>query len=755
MKLQLQYEAKMNYKFIKLTHLLFLICAISIQSANAQNTEPSKKDTTDIFDKIILDRITVVGAPVWQTNIPGAASYINAETLQKQSYDDINRVLRSVSGVNIQEEDGYGLRPNIGIRGAGVERSSKINIMEDGVLIAPAPYAAPAAYYFPMVSRMNAVEVRKGSAQIQYGPNTTGGAINMISTPIPFQLNANAELGIGERNANKIYANFGDSKQNFGYLIEGMNLATDGFKKLDNGGNTGFNIQDLMGKFMVRTNPDASVYQRLDLKAGYYDEVSDETYLGLTREDFNITPFRRYAASQVDQMNAEHIQFMARHFAQFSEDLDITTTLYRNNFERNWYKLQSVNGTGPAGVVRNPQDNSEAMAVLRGTTSPDDALNVRANNREYYSQGIESKLAYTFNTGDINNNVTLGIRYHYDEEDRFQLEDSYRMQNGVMVLTTPGVPGSQANRIGSATALSIYLQDEINFNDFVFTPGFRIESIDFKNENFGKSDPNRTGADLTVNEYTINEFIPGIGIIYGLNEQITLISGVHKGFSPPSPGSSADTDSEQSVNYEFGPRYASNNFKAEVISFFNNYTNLLGSDLAAGGGGGTTAQFNAGEVEVFGIESSVSANLNDLFNTSLGIPLSLNYTYTNATFQNNFESDFSPWGTVEKGDKLPFVPEHQFNANIGLQINKLDVYLNANSVASMRTRAGSGSIDPEFSTDSYFLVDLSSSYQLTGNFNLFVNLRNAFDETYIVSDRPHGLRPGLPRTFMGGIKYNL
>ena len=110
---------------------------------------------------------------------------VSKSELDQFRYTDIHRIVGRIPGVYISEEDGLGLRPNIGVRGTGSLRMEKLNVMEDGVLIAPAPYASPAAYYSPTAGRMESIEIRKGSTQIKHGPFTTGGSLNYISTPIP------------------------------------------------------------------------------------------------------------------------------------------------------------------------------------------------------------------------------------------------------------------------------------------------------------------------------------------------------------------------------------------------------------------------------------------------------------------------------------------------------------------------------------------------------------------------------------------
>ncbi len=731
--------------------LFFALGSCLILRAQQNDTLP--KPAVVNLNEVVLSAKVIFGSKFEAKNRTGSSYYISPKEIKRFNYTDINRTLRNVPGVNVYEEDGFGLRPNISLRGTSPERSAKISLMEDGVLIAPAPYSAPAAYYFPTIARMQAVEILKGSSQVQYGPFTTGGAINMISTEVPEDFNAFLNTSYGSFQSGRIHAQLGDSKKNFGYAVEYLNYNSNGFKDLDNGGDTGFDKNDLVAKFLLRTNPEAQIGQELEVKFQYSDEDSDETYLGLTQADFNRTPFRRYAASQVDLMTTEHNQFMLTHTLKFSDYFRITTTAYRNGFKRNWYKLDYVtlNGEqeGISGLLERPEDFAPYVAVIRGEVdSPNDALGVKANNREYLSMGVQTKLDYHWTGENTFHDFELGLRYHFDEEDRFQWVDDYAITNGQMFLTNAGIPGTNANRISDANAFAAFAMYKLKYKEFTITPGLRYENITLSRMNYGSADPERNGLNLSERENKVDILIPGIGFNYNF-EKLSVFGGVHQGFSPPS--NQEGQEAEKSVNYELGSRFSFGNLSGELVGFYNDYSNLLGSDLAATGGTGSLEQFNAGEVRVSGLEVLMNYNLLPQSKQFI-MPITLGYTYTDTEFLNSFGSDEDLWGEVVAGDELPYIAKHQVNSTLSLEHSNFEIHLSGRYNGQFRTQAGSGSIPSDELVDSNMVFDLSGKYHFNNNIGLSLNVLNLFDETYAVARVPAGLRPGHPFGVYAGLE---
>ena len=717
--------------------------------AAAQQREPDSTDTVEP-----IDTVTIIGRKADAADVPGSAHVVSSEELGVFMQSDILRVLRTVPGVYVQEEEGFGLRPNIGIRGSGLDRSSRIALLEDGVLIAPAPYAAPSAYYFPTQRRMNAIEVLKGPASIVIGPRTTGGAINMISTPIPDAFGVNIDVRAGNFDTVDAHMNVGKRGERVSWLVETVQARSDGFKTIDGpvGGDTGYDIKDYIAKLRLDSDPSNRVYQSLRIKLGYTDQASSETYLGLTNEDFAADPNRRYAASANDNFASEHEQYQATYVIDTGNFWRGEVTAYRNNFARNWYKLQSVGGENMDNVLTDPTRFATEYGYLTGVSSPDDALQIRANNRTYFSQGVQAKIEWDLGFGDTDVQLNTGLRVHEDEEDRFQHQDGYRMQDGTLLLTTAAAGGSQTNRVSSAEALSLFVDAEIRSGNWIVTPGVRFEDIDMKRLDYARDDPARIQAPARTRENSAQVVIPGMGVLYKLNSEWRVLAGIHKGFNPPAPGSTAQEES--SVNFEAGTRFDNHTLSFESIYFINDYDNLVGTVTDSTGGGGIVGdQFDGGEVVVQGLELSSSYNL-----TAAGfdIPLSVNYTWTSeAEFKNAFDSSFGPWGEVEVGDELPYIPQHQFRVTAGIVKQQFRANVAANYVGEMRTRAGQGPVDPSEAIPSHVVWDFTAAWNFTPKLSTYVKVDNLFDETYVAARRPSGARPGLPRAAYLGLTYKL
>lgn len=702
----------------------------------------------------IYEEILVTGGKGAIETLPGSATFLDKETIKQFDSTDLNALLAQVPGVYIRQEDGFGLRPNIGLRGTSSDRSSKLTMMEDGILIGPAPYSAPAAYYVPNVNRMSAVEVFKGPSAIAYGPHTVGGAINFVTKAIPDESGGELGVSTGSHGYQKYTGYYGRRFDQIGFDLDLLHYGADGFKELDGGGNTGFERNDANLKLQWQSDPKASVSQALQIKAGYADEDSNETYLGLTDEDFAENPNRRYASSQLDRFVSEHSQVHVLYSLDFKNDWKLTARAYQNNYQRSWNKFDGFPGANTENASDVLNQNSinlaDELQLLRGdrnsnliaASADEDAerIDVTDNDRKFQSSGIQLHLNYQTAYGEWSHFLESGLRVHNDWVERDHLQRRYLMIDRTLVFDSIGE--QKALNKGEVDALSWFIQDRIEIRRLTLTLGMRLESID-------STFVERKSGVAVEQSHSQNEWMPGVGAYYQLNEQWGFLLGINKGFSPKAASAGEEVKSEESTNYEYGFRFKTEHWNGEIIGFYSNYQDLLGRCRASEDCYGE--EFNAGNVETVGVEASSQYSYR--FSNGWEIPLSLTYTYTDAKFKSSFESDFSQWGHISKGDELPYVPKHQGALQTGLRSEVWSFAIALKYVGVMKEASGSGVPLSGEETESLTTLDTSFEYYFQENVNLQLIVENITDEQLIVSRRPFGARPNAPRTLKAGITY--
>lgn len=690
--------------------------------------------------------VTVVGTPLRQT--AGSAHVLGAKQLERFEHDDPHAVMAAVPGVYSRGEDGIGLRPNLGIRGVNPDRSKKITLLEDGILVGPAPYSAPAAYYFPLVTRMSGLRIIKGPAALVYGPQTVGGAVDLVTRAIPSGPAGFLDLGLGEYGYTKLHAWHGSSDERTGYLIEGAHISADGFKELPDGSDTGFYRNEWMLKTVYVVDPNAEYPHEVRFKASYSDELSNETYLGLTDADFARNPLARYGPSRLDRMRWHRTSFALTYALQPQANLKITSTAYRHDLSRQWRKVNGFRGKDLFSVLTEPTtaENSVYYAVLNGgsdSSSPGETLLIGPNDRDYVSQGVESRFELSARTGPVTHQLEYGVRLHHDRIERRHSEDGFLVIGGRLIPEGSPTVTTAFNE-ASTDALALHVADKLAWGRLTLTPGVRVEWL-------------RSAArDRITDEKSgriVRAVLPGAGAHYALTDEVGVLAGAYRGFSPPAPGSPSFVEPELSRNYEAGGRYMTRKSRLELIGFYNDYDNL--TDVCTFSSGCLSAdldrQFDAGRARIFGFEALADHTLSV---GALGVPLSVAYTLTQTEFRNSFTSADPMFGDVAAGDELPYVPRHQLFASLGLETSRAGASVGATYVAAMRERAGSAPLGQVLSTDEQLVFDAAAKVRVASPVELYVTAKNVANSHFIVSRRPFGARPNAPRWVQAGAKVS-
>lgn len=717
---------------------------ISVAAANFALAE--KTIDTAAFDNVeirlapdqVAEYVSVTsnylaGTPEALERTAGSIGVLDALTLEKSRVFDFSEALRKISGINVRDEEGFGLRPNISIRGTNPSRSTKVLLLEDSIPLSYAPYGDNSSYYHPPIERFQSIEVLKGSGQIEYGPVTVAGVVNYL-TPQP---SANQEIWLKLQGGNQSFF-----KGNAGYsnTFGKTGLVLNFTRKQGEGARE--NIRTGINDFYAKAVQTINERNVLTGKFTYFGENSNLTYSGLTEDEYAANP--RYNPFRNDFFYVNRFGTSLSHTGVLTPRASVTTNFYVNNFSRHWWRQSSNSGQRPFRLGSDPD--------CRGMQDLNTTCGNLGNLRNFWTVGIEPRLTVNFDLGEVRNELNTGFRLHYEDQNRVQkLGDLPNSRDGVI----------SENNERKASAASAFIQNRFVWKNLSFTPGVRVEHIRYSRTNRLASG----GAGVT-GKTELTEIIPGAGVAYNLFGNTTFFAGVHRGFAPPAvadiltnSGGSIELDSELSWNYEAGVRTRPvRGLRLESTFFRTDYENQIVPASVAGGIGATVT--NAGETLHQGFEFGAQIDSNQIFKTGYNVYFLTAYTWLDkAEFTGPRFSSISGFGNVPvTGNRLPYAPEHLLNASLGYAYRNFDGFVEANYVGG-QFADDLNRVNPTANGQAGYIPG-QTYWNATGNYRverwkttLFVTAKNIFDRTFIV-DRSRGVLPSNPRLVSAGFKVN-
>ncbi len=698
--------------------------ALAIALASIVAFPAAADDTGTQRRNVEMPEVEVVGNAIAQREQPGSAAVIDQAELERSRTLTVSEALRKVPGLNVRDEEGFGLRPNIGIRGLNPTRSTKVLLLEDGIPAAYAPYGDNASYYHAPLDRYARIEVLKGVGMLRFGPQTIGGVINYITPAPPEEFSGYAQVAAGNREMRNVHVSIGGR----GALFDLMHKQGDASRE-----NQHLEQTDLNLKYVARLGDN----QGLTLRMNRLTEDSQVTYSGMTEAEY-ANFGREYNPFANDHFDIERWGGSITHEIGLGA-ATLTTSVYGFRFDRDWWRQSSTTTDTQCG-------NAFRDARLRGERVDPDACNsAQGRLRSYETWGIEPRLFFSHEALGIAQDFEAGVRWHEESQDRRQ----------VNAPTATGRSGNLVeDNLRDTEAFAGFVENRLRFGGLIVAPIVRFESIDYARAN------RLSGREGTSD---LDELIPGIGVNWAVDDAITVFAGVHEGFAPPrtediidNSGGSVEVDAERSTNWEFGARGTlGTRTTFEAALFHNDFSNQIAVGSVAGG----NTPLAEGEAVYTGAELSLNFDGQDLFAAG-GPYASLALTTLQTARQ---ESPFVAVangvavGGSAAGKRLPYAPRWTGTARVGWQQGAWDVSAEVQSVSEQFSDFAN--TDAPVASGQLGMISGWAVWNLAVNWmpaergwSAFAALKNAGDRDYIV-DRTRGILTGSPRQFVAGVRY--
>ena len=651
------------------------------------------------------------------------------QSMANLASNNARQIYNQVAGLNIYQNDDAGLQLNIGGRGLDPNRTSNFNTRQNGYDISADVLGYPESYYAPASEGVQEIQIIRGAASLQYGTQF-GGLINFkMKKPNP-----NKTLEIITRNtlgSNGLYTNFtsfGGTLNTFSYYVFSNYKTGDGFRP-----NSQFDSENIFSYLAY--------------------EFSDKTKVSA-----EIT-YLKY----LSQQPGGHTDNM------FNENI------FQSNRERNWFGVnwllynmkfshafsKETNFTFSAFGLK---ASREALGFRVRRVATPDPLEERDLIRGTFSNfGFESKLLSTYTLFDNKAVFLIGAKYYNAKNTGEQ---------------GPGSSGSDANFEFQYDSFPNYRNQSrfnypnLNFaafgehifyfsSKFSVTPGFRYESIKtgangfyrFININEGTGEIKDDRTNISEESRYRNFFLLGGGVSYKPFTGLEVYGNVSQNYRSvtfsditivsPSFRIDPNITDEKGLTTDIGIRGKYKNYVSyDIGGFFLNYNNRIGFVLEEQTDTSIkTKRTNVGDAIVYGLESMIDLNLNELFiqDNRFLLTTFVNLSLINSEYTTSIQNGI-------QGNKVEFVPDVNIKTGVKLGFKNLLTSIQYTYLSSQFTDATNavesdvGGVIGEI--PAYGILDVSASYTYK-RYKLETGVNNVLDSYYFTRRASGYPGPGI------------
>jgi Fe(3+) dicitrate transport protein len=707
--------------------LATLVCVASHSTLRAQQT-----DTTSVgeLDAVLIVFYKTLGGMYRMPDIKDNVIYAGkkTETIDLNllnadlSTNNTRQVFSKVPGMSIWENDGSGIQVGVATRGLSPNRSWEFNVRQNGYDISSEAFGYPESYFSPPMEALGSIEIVRGAASLQFGPQF-GGLLNYEikkgnpTKPLSFE----TQQTVGSYGLFNTYNAIGGTYKKISYYSYFHHRNAEGWRD-----NSRYKTYTGYFSFSYQVNKKINIsaeYTRMDYES--------QQPGGLTDNQFKENP---------RQSHRERNWFGTPwNVASINFKYDINPSL--NLQVRSFATLAERNSVGYVKAV-NVND------TINTNTSQ---YNARQLDRDYYkNMGTEARLALKYEFLGKQSTLAGGIRAYSGSTTRKQLGTGTAGYDYDLTLT-----GTKFER-----SLKFRTTNYAAFAENIFQigsrlkviPGIRIEHIE--NHVEGYINTTETGV-LAADKRTRNILLYGTGSNFTLTKNTNLYANYSRAYRPvtfseltPSATTEvidANLKDASGFNFDLGWRGDIKNYlNFDIGLFYLSYNNRIGTLTQ----NGAPFKTNIGASVSKGIESYVEVDIVRMFtqNSKMGnVSLFASNSFIDATYVewNNPAIVSDPSKTIEN-KRVENAPRyiHRFGATYVLkefsatfQFSTVgDVYTDAANTEAPNATATIGKLA------GYQLLDASLTYRFLEHYNFKAGINNIADEKY--ATRRSGGYPG-------------